>query len=133
MTDQMRRWDDAALADALRGLGEAIAWPEPVAGGAAGAPDLAARVRARIVAEDVHPVVSRTGIGLALPRWRVGRRALVFALAALLILAALAGAAALGLPGLRITLGEPSGPPPNDPPSGAGAGGAKPTDSTGGA
>jgi hypothetical protein len=116
MTDRTMAWDDATLEAGLRGLGEAIAWPAPVV--APGGPDLASRVRARIVAEDIHPAVSRTGVALSLPRWRSGRRALVLALAALLVLAALAGAAALGLPGLRITLGEPSGPPPTTTPSG---------------
>ena len=117
MTDYTRAWDDAALGDALRGLGEAMAWPEPVV--MPGGPDLAARVRARIVAGEVRRSAGRPG-WLSGGSWRTGRRALVLALAALLILAALAGAATLGLPGLRITLGEPSGPPPTTAPSAGG-------------
>jgi hypothetical protein len=50
--------------------------------------------------------------------WRPARRALVLAIAVLIALAALAGAAGLGLPGLRIFLGGgPASPPPSLEPS----------------
>jgi hypothetical protein len=45
-------------------------------------------------------------------RWAPARRALVLAVIALLVLAAIAGAAGLGLPGLRIIFGDPSAAPP---------------------
>lgn len=101
MTDRTRPpMDDTALAAALRDLATAIDWP--VAAATPGSPDIAARVRARI--GEARPV--------ARPWWRPARRALVLALAALLVLAAIAGAVGLGLPGLRITLGPaPTSPP----------------------
>src|SRR5690242_16249250 len=57
------------------------------------------------------------------PAWRRCRRPLILALASLLALAAIAGAATLGLPGLRLSLGPPAiTPPPITPaPSGAAA------------
>jgi hypothetical protein len=129
MTGERRRaMDDDALAEALRGLVPTIAWPTS----AAGAPDPATRVRVAILAGD--PRAARApGRG----RWwtRPVPRALVLALVALLVLAALAGAVGLGLPGLRLLLGgsdttaspPPSAatsatPPPGAPGSGLGLG-----------
>ncbi|HEX5149353.1 MAG TPA: hypothetical protein VFW02_09750 [Candidatus Limnocylindrales bacterium] len=99
------------LESALRDLGPSIAWP--TAGGPTGGPDLAAVVRARI--ESMPPLEPRVGTLPArwLDRtWRPARRALILALVALLALAALAGAVGLGLPGLRLILGEPPVTPP---------------------
>ena len=107
--------DDAGLETALRASSVSIAWPTA---SPAGAPDVAMRVRARIVAGET---AARGPWRL----WRPARRGLVLALAALLVLAAIAGAVGLGLPGLRIILGEPPvSPPPSVPvPSGTGQSG----------
>ena len=115
MADRSRRFGaDAELEAALRGLADAIDWP--AAGpGSAGGPDLATAVRVRIEAGEAP--VSR-GAPWPSRRWS-GRRiglALLAALIVVSVLAALAGAAGLGLPGLRLFLGEPSVSPP---PSGA--------------
>lgn len=94
--------DDARLEAALRDLAGEIDWPSatPAIG-----PDVAIRVRVRLVARPV-----RTGpLGWSVRPWR---RALLFALTALLALAAIAGAVGLGLPGLRLILGQPSASPP---------------------
>ena len=95
---------DAELAATLVGLSPAIAWP-----GAAGEPDLATAVRLRVEALPVPG--RRVWAGLGSPRWWPSgglpvRRALVLALVALLAVAAIAGAMGLGLPGLRLILGE---------------------------
>ena len=104
---------DMELGATLRGLAPAIAWPM---GGGAGGPDLATAVRGRV---ESMPVPGRDRwAGLRPTRWsgsigRPARRALVLALVALLAVAAIAGAVGLGLPGLRLILGEaPSTPPP---------------------
>lgn len=98
--------DDAGLADALGALTGAIDWPVAAP---AGGPDLAVRVRVRLV--DASGRSRRT-------TWRrPARRGLVLALLALLALAAVAGAIGLGLPGLRLTLAEPSASPPKPAPS----------------
>lgn len=82
-----------ALEGALRDLGPAIAWPEPT-------PTLSVGVRERLAAQPRQPWLhDRLGRG------RPIRRSLVLALAVLLVLAAIAGAAGLGLPGLRFILG----------------------------
>jgi hypothetical protein len=104
---------DDDLADALRQLATSIAFP------AAGAtepasPDLAARVRQRVEQNQLRPSIwqrlgLRAGAGT---RARPVRRGLVLAIAALLILAAVAGAVGLGLPGLRIIFGEGPSPQP---------------------
>jgi hypothetical protein len=75
--------DDAALAMALRDLSGDLAWPD------AGAPgrDVASRVRAAIVAAPPVARPTRRALG-----WRRWRRPLILALAALLVLAAIAGA-----------------------------------------
>ena len=90
--------DDAGLEALLRASAASIEWPpaSPV-----GAPDVATRVRARLVA--APPAAQRPWTS-----WRPIRRGLVLALAALLALAAIAGAVGLGLPGLRLILGEPT-------------------------
>jgi hypothetical protein len=114
MSESWMTADDAALATALRGLGAELAWPD------AGAPgrDVAARVRAAIVA--TPPTGARPGRA-GLGGWHRWRRPLILAVALLVALAAIAGAAQLGLPGLRLTLGPPAvtPAPTTVPPSGA--------------
>jgi hypothetical protein len=94
---------DEALGAALRELGGAVAFPSAAA---TGRPDIATRVRVQIVETGL------SGAGRAGRRRAFGwlparpmRRGLVFALAGLLILAAIAGAVGFGLPGLRIFFG----------------------------
>lgn len=111
MTSRLRPIDDAGLIQALGDLKDSIDWPTR----AAHAPDPATRVRTAIEAGRVAP--GAAGAARA-PWWRVPRRALVLALAALLALAAVAGAVGLGLPGLRLVLGGPSAPPITPPPTG---------------
>ncbi|HET8786624.1 MAG TPA: hypothetical protein VFM38_13380 [Candidatus Limnocylindrales bacterium] len=103
MTDRRTTLDDRRLEAALRAVSSEIDWPtaSPSASdGTAVGPDLATRVRVRLASRER-------------PRrwWTFGgrplRRGLVLALLALLGLAIVAGAMGLGLPGLRITLGEP--------------------------
>lgn len=101
-----RSWStipDAELEAELRGLGRAIAFP--AAGpGEAGRPELAVRVRARIAAAPARP--GRPGWS-----WRPARRSLALAVVALLVLATVAAALGLGLPGLRLIFGPPPGSP----------------------
>jgi hypothetical protein len=110
----LHRRSDADLEAALRVLGEAIAWP--AAGPTAGeGPDVATVVRQRIESSlgTLAPARSRWA-------WRPARRALVVAVIVLLALAAIAGAATLGLPGVRLILGPaPVSPPPSVEPSGS--------------
>ena len=113
MTDAGRRLaalPEAALEDALRDLAPAIAWPEPT-------PSLVVGVRERLAA----PAAGRS-LGERLGLGRPLRRSLVLAVTVLLVLAAIAGAVGLGLPGLRFVLGgpTPSLPLPT-PPFGAGS------------
>jgi hypothetical protein len=113
MTDQLARFDDAALETVLRSLAPSIDWPSaaPVTpDGAPAGPDIATRVRARIVAGE-RPPASRSWWDL---RGRRVSRALVLAVVALLALAIAAGAVGLRLPGLRFIFGEP---PPSAVPS----------------
>jgi hypothetical protein len=91
---------DDELAAALLGLTPAVAWPD--ARLAPDGPDLATRVRARLVAS---PAALRGST------WRL-RPALVLAIVALLVLAAVAGAVAFGVPGIRLIFGDPGGTPP---------------------
>jgi hypothetical protein len=105
--------DDDALAMALRDLSDEIDWPAASAGDG---PDLALRVRVRLVTATTRPPTR--------PWWRPARRALILALAALLALAAIAGAIGLGLPGLHLSLVEPSTAPPTFDPSRSPAPGA---------
>jgi hypothetical protein len=105
---------DDDLGAALRAMGREIAWPAPAAP-TSGEPDIAALVRDRLASD-----AARTGPEALGPRpsplrrwqWAPARRALVLALIALLVLAAIAGAAGIGLPGLRIIFGGPSAAPP---------------------
>ena len=92
---------DDELGAALSGLAPAVAWPE--ARLAPDGPDLATRVRARLVA--ATPPARRGST------WRL-RPALVLAIVALLVLAAVAGAVAFGVPGIRLIFGDPGGTPP---------------------
>jgi hypothetical protein len=97
---------DDALDAALRGMAAVIAFPT------AGDPgrDIAASVRARLEAEPArHPA----GWERFLPATRPLRRSLLLALAALLLLAAVAAAVGLGLPGIRIIVGDPPSAPPS--------------------
>lgn len=118
MTDRpMADYDDAVLEGALRSLASAIDWPMTAPIGPAGTavgPDIATRVRVRLTTE------RRTDPN-ATPWWRLAgrpfRRSVILALAAILALAVVAGAVGLGLPGLRIILGEPSVPLPTVAPS----------------
>ena len=91
---------DDELGAALRGLAPSVAWPDPRL--APGGPDIATRVRARLVAA---PPARRGST------WRL-RPALVLAIVALLVLAAVAGAVAFGVPGIRLIFGDPGGTPP---------------------
>jgi hypothetical protein len=104
MTEQLRRLPDDELAAALHGLATSVAWPEPRL--APDGPDLAMRVRTRIV--ENPPEVARRGFSL---RWPV-RRSLVLAIVALVVLAAVVGAVAFGVPGIRLIFGDPGGTPP---------------------
>jgi hypothetical protein len=103
---RLHQLSDTELGATLRGLSPAIAWPRA---GAAGEPDLAAAIRVRV---ETMPIPGRErGTWSWLPQWwlpgaRSARRALVLALVALLAVAAIAGAVGLGLPGLRLILGE---------------------------
>jgi hypothetical protein len=95
---------DEALTAALRDLAAAVAFPQAAAGaGSPGAEDLATRARRRIVESGIEP--RRAG------RWPL-RRSVVLALAALLVVAAVAAAVVLGLPGLRIVFGPGPSPGP---------------------
>ena len=98
---------DGDLEAALRAFGERVAWPEATS--TTGSGDVAATARARIESSPrtVAPARSRWS-------WWPARRALVAAVLILLVLAAIAGAATLGLPGLRLILGPaPVSPPPS--------------------
>ena len=105
---------DDELGAALRGLVPAVAWPD--ARLAPDGPDLATRVRARLVA--APPARRRSS-------WRL-RPALVLAIVALLVLAAVAGAVAFGVPGIRLIFGDPgaSSPPAVASPTAPASGGA---------
>lgn len=91
---------DDELAAALRGLAPAAAWPD--ARFTPDGPDIATRVRARLVAA---PPARRGST------WRL-RPALVLTIVALLVLAAVAAAVAFGVPGIRLIFGDPGASPP---------------------
>jgi hypothetical protein len=108
MADRLlHRMPDADLEAALRGLAPVVAWPSP---NLPDGSDIAAAVRAQV--ERLPAPAGRggdQGPRLVNPwrwSWRPARRALVLALVALLAIVAVAGALGLGLPGLRIILGE---------------------------
>ncbi len=109
---------DGDFEAALRAVGERVAWPEATS--TTGSGDVAAAVRARIESSPrtVGPAPSRWS-------WWPARRAVVAAVLILLVLAAIAGAATLGLPGLRLILGPaPVSPPPSLAPRASSAAGA---------
>jgi hypothetical protein len=110
--------DDAALEGALRDLAPALAYPPTPTGTA----DIAAAVRQRIVA--AAPARERGGLLGWIGR-RPIRRSLLVAVAALLILAAVAGAIGLGVPGIRIFFGGPT-PTPTPAPTSRSPGPATP-------
>jgi hypothetical protein len=94
---------DDALGAALRELGGVVAFPSAAV---SGGPDIATRVRVRIVESGATGAGRPAGLrGFGWRPARPMRRGLIFALAALLILAAIAGAVGFGLPGLRIIFG----------------------------
>ncbi|MDQ6796211.1 MAG: hypothetical protein M3067_15610 [Chloroflexota bacterium] len=124
---------EGALESALVDLGRALAFPTPTAG-------FAERVTARLGASGVVPTARPWWHRLfERPPSRPVRRALLLAIALVIILAAVAGALGLGLPGIRLILGPTptatptasaavSGPPtalptasPSAPPSGPGS------------
>jgi hypothetical protein len=105
---------ESELEMALRGLVPAIAWPEAALPGGG---DVATAVRARVEALPVPR--SDSPLGSFRWSWRPARRALALALVALLGIVAIAGALGLGLPGLRIILGEAPPLPSISPPSAA--------------
>jgi hypothetical protein len=113
---------DEDLGRALEAFAVEIAWPSAVPGD--GGPDIAALVAVRLTEASVAR--RRPWPGVAWPRWtsRPATRALVLALVVLLMLAALVGAAGLGLPGLRIIFGEPEPSPAATAIPSASAGGA---------
>jgi hypothetical protein len=117
----LQAFSDEALGEVLRDLRASIEFPAPTEEPAG--LDLAARARARIVALDVRPspAGSRRWFGFGV---RPMRRGLVLALAALIVLAAIAGAVGLGLPGLRIIFGDV---PSQRPAPSSTAGAASPT------
>jgi hypothetical protein len=102
--DLLRAMTDDELGAALGALAPAVAWP--AARLSPGGTDLATSVRARIGAEP--PSAARRGWFSFGP----ARRALVLAIVALVVLAAVAGAVAFGVPGIRLIFGDPGGTPP---------------------
>jgi hypothetical protein len=99
MAERSFAGSDAALEDALRDLAGALVVPSP---GPAGS-DLAGRVRAALEAAP-PPAPAPWWHRLVGPRPRSLRASIVLALVALAILAALAGAAILGVPGIRLAM-----------------------------
>jgi hypothetical protein len=100
--DRMATWDDERLATALGSLATDIAWPSVTPG----RPDPALRARVALTERGAMTRPAQPA------RRRSMRWALTLAIIALLAIAAIAGAAILGLPGLRLTLGDPGTPPP---------------------
>jgi hypothetical protein len=96
--------NDDELRAALGSLASGVAWPQPRL--APDGPDLATRVRARIVTEPPH-AARRSWFSFA-----PARRALVLAIVALVVLAAVAGAVAFGVPGIQLIFGDPGGTAP---------------------
>jgi hypothetical protein len=118
-----QRWPDARLIDALRRVEPEIAWP--VAAPSDTSPDLAVTVRRRIESMPAPSAGPIIGTGRWSPPWigratRPAQRALLLAIALLIALVAIAGAAGVGLPGLRVLFGGGSPSPlPSLAPSGA--------------
>jgi hypothetical protein len=98
--ERLRAMSDNELGTELTALGSALAWPAT--------PDIASTVRTRL---ELPPSVWR-GLGQTL-FGRPWRRALVLALIALLVVAGIAGALGLGLPGIRILFGPAASPSPS--------------------
>ena len=128
MADALDRLTDEALADALRDLGRAIAVPRSTGGPD---DDVAIRVRARIETDPALAARSAPRRWSWLGASRPARLAVGLALLAAVLLAAVAAASILGVPGIRIALfGAPAtvGPGPTaspgapDGPLGTGAG-----------
>lgn len=111
MADRPDLASDGALEAALRDLGGRIAYPTA----RPGEPDLAARVRLAI--EAGQRVERRPWWRIAAPGGRSLRLSLALGLVALAVLAAVAGAAILGVPGIRISLFGGPGPTATPPPS----------------
>jgi hypothetical protein len=98
---RLNQLPDGDLEAALRALAPVVAWPEAALPGGS---DVATAVRVRV--ETLPVPVRERQAGPFRWSWRPARRALVLALVALLGIVAIAGALGLGLPGLRIILGE---------------------------
>jgi hypothetical protein len=124
MADQpLRLRSDDELEAALRRFADEIGWPVAAAPAGEGL-DIAASVRERIeAAPRAHVGTEGAYAGAGVPtrqrwNWWPARRALIAAVLILLALAVIAGAAGLGLPGLRLILGPaPVSPPPSIEPS----------------
>jgi hypothetical protein len=118
--------DDLALEAALRDVAAAIAYPSA---GPAGS-DVASRVRVGV--QDLPRPGSRRGLSAPWLGGRRVRRSVLVAIAALLVLAAVAGAVGLGVPGIRIFFGgaTPS-PSPSASPIGSPATSPSASSSTG--
>src|SRR5205814_9383656 len=98
--ERLHAMSDDQLGAELTGLGRALAWPAT--------PDIGTAVVDRLATRPsrwaaVRPVLFA----------RPARRALVLALIALLVVAGIAGALGLGLPGIRILFGPPASPSPS--------------------
>lgn len=121
MSDRFDSLAPGGLEAALADLAGAMAFPTA-------SPDFAGSVTARIAAADAAPAPwwRRAFLGAApagVPLRRPARRALLVAVALVLLVAAVAGALGLGLPGIRLILGPPPVPAPTATvrPSGAAA------------
>ena len=118
MADLLRGLSDEDLGRALRDLGPTIAVPRRTDGPAG---DLAAHVRARIASDPA--LARRTGRSWWARRGggRAARLAVGLALLAAVLLAAVAAATILGVPGIRIALfGAPGEPVPSATPAAPG-------------
>ena len=111
MSDRFDSLAPGGLEAALADLAGAMAFPTA-------SPDFAGRVTARIATVDAAPVPwwRRAFLGAApagVPVRRPVRRALLVAIALVLLVAAVAGALGLGLPGIRLILGPAPVPTPS--------------------
>jgi hypothetical protein len=112
MTDRrtLATLTDEALADALRDLGSALAVPLPEPAAVAADPARLARLRIEAEALRSRPALPRRWLGgPAILRRRAGR-SLALALIAVALIAAIAGAIGLGLPGIRVIPGGSGAP-----------------------